>query len=339
VRRLRAPSIVVRRTGTAPRRPSAVARAASRADHRITAGRPANRSQVPVPGREPHDLEQAATTGLINALDRFEPEAGFDFPSFAVRTFNGEVQRHRRDRTSTIRVPRLLRHCRCAFIRPLTRWARGGAGGDAERSRATSGRGPGRGDRGAAGLVRDVPHLSRCAPKEAVTPTPPTARSWPTNSELRTRTGPRGEPKGLPPLPDRLPERECKIVLLSFHGNMPQSRSPSGSAPRRCTSRGCGVDPDTSVPATDRGVSRGIPTSRAERSARPRTAASGGAARSSLPGRRFGGPAELRQPAPGRAVDDTDRRRVRRSASIWGHRAERRRGHGQRNHREYGRRP
>ena len=54
------------------------------------------------------DLEQVATVGLIGAVDRFEPERGIDFLSFAVPTITGEVRRHFRDRTRTIRIPRRI---------------------------------------------------------------------------------------------------------------------------------------------------------------------------------------------------------------------------------------
>jgi len=54
------------------------------------------------------DLEQVATVGLIGAVDRFEPGRGTDFLSFAVPTITGEVRRHFRDRTRTIRIPRRI---------------------------------------------------------------------------------------------------------------------------------------------------------------------------------------------------------------------------------------
>jgi len=54
------------------------------------------------------DLEQVATVGLIGAVDRFEPDRGVDFLSFAVPTITGEVRRHFRDRTRTIRIPRRI---------------------------------------------------------------------------------------------------------------------------------------------------------------------------------------------------------------------------------------
>jgi RNA polymerase sigma-B factor len=59
-------------------------------------------------GENLEDLEQVAAVGLIHAVDRFELDRGVDFLSFAVPTITGEVQRHFRDRTRTIRLPRRL---------------------------------------------------------------------------------------------------------------------------------------------------------------------------------------------------------------------------------------
>jgi RNA polymerase sigma-B factor len=55
------------------------------------------------------DLVQVATVGLINAVDRFSPERGSDFFSFAVPTISGEVRRHFRDQGWSMRVPRRLK--------------------------------------------------------------------------------------------------------------------------------------------------------------------------------------------------------------------------------------
>jgi len=55
------------------------------------------------------DLTQVATVGLINAVDRFEPDRGSDFFSFAVPTISGEVRRHFRDQGWSMRVPRRLK--------------------------------------------------------------------------------------------------------------------------------------------------------------------------------------------------------------------------------------
>jgi RNA polymerase sigma-B factor len=63
-------------------------------------------------GESPEDLAQVASLGLILAVDRFDPDRGSDFLSFAVPTITGEVQRHFRDRAAPIRVPRRLREMR-----------------------------------------------------------------------------------------------------------------------------------------------------------------------------------------------------------------------------------
>lgn len=55
------------------------------------------------------DLEQVATLGLINAVDRFEPDRGVDFLSYAVPTITGEIRRHFRDQGWAMRVPRRLK--------------------------------------------------------------------------------------------------------------------------------------------------------------------------------------------------------------------------------------
>ena len=61
------------------------------------------------------DLEQVATVGLIGAVDRYEPGRGVDFLSFAVPTISGEVRRHFRDRTRTIRIPRRITQMQAAL--------------------------------------------------------------------------------------------------------------------------------------------------------------------------------------------------------------------------------
>ncbi|MGH3796242.1 MAG: SigB/SigF/SigG family RNA polymerase sigma factor [Pseudonocardiaceae bacterium] len=61
------------------------------------------------------DLEQVATVGLINAVDRFEPDRGVDFLSYAVPTITGEVRRHFRDQGWAMRVPRSLKDLHVAI--------------------------------------------------------------------------------------------------------------------------------------------------------------------------------------------------------------------------------
>jgi RNA polymerase sigma-B factor len=54
------------------------------------------------------DLVQVASVGLINAVDRFDPDRGVNFAAFAVPTILGELKRHFRDIAWSVRVPRGL---------------------------------------------------------------------------------------------------------------------------------------------------------------------------------------------------------------------------------------
>ncbi len=54
------------------------------------------------------DLIQVASLGLIKAIDRFDPAREVAFSSYAVPTILGELKRHFRDRTWSVRVPRDL---------------------------------------------------------------------------------------------------------------------------------------------------------------------------------------------------------------------------------------
>ena len=52
------------------------------------------------------DLHQIALLALVKAVDRFDPDVGAAFTSFAGRTIEGEIKRHFRDATWSARVPR-----------------------------------------------------------------------------------------------------------------------------------------------------------------------------------------------------------------------------------------
>lgn len=52
------------------------------------------------------DLRQIALLALVKAVDRFDPDVGAAFTSFAGRTIEGEIKRHFRDAAWSVRVPR-----------------------------------------------------------------------------------------------------------------------------------------------------------------------------------------------------------------------------------------
>ncbi|MHB8510652.1 MAG: SigB/SigF/SigG family RNA polymerase sigma factor [Actinomycetota bacterium] len=59
-------------------------------------------------GEPLEDLLQVASIGLLKAIDRFDPERGVRFDSYAVPTIVGELKRHFRDTGWALRVPRRL---------------------------------------------------------------------------------------------------------------------------------------------------------------------------------------------------------------------------------------
>jgi RNA polymerase sigma-B factor len=66
-------------------------------------------------GEPADDLLQTATVGLIKAVDRFDPDRGVEFAGFAIPTVLGEVKRHFRDRTWSVRVPRRTQELRLSI--------------------------------------------------------------------------------------------------------------------------------------------------------------------------------------------------------------------------------
>ncbi|BBY67203.1 RNA polymerase sigma factor SigF [Mycolicibacterium helvum] len=82
-------------------RDAIIARCLPLADH--IARRFANR------GEPLEDLVQVARVGLVQAVKRFDVEAGSDFLSFAIPTMMGEVRRYFRDHSWSLKVPRRLK--------------------------------------------------------------------------------------------------------------------------------------------------------------------------------------------------------------------------------------
>jgi len=170
-------------------------------------------------GEPVDDLEQAGTVGLLNAVDRFEPDRGVDFLSYAVPTITGEIRRHFRDRTWSMRVPRRLKDLQGAIngaIGPLSQ---------------ELGRAP-RPSEIAAWLdipVRDVVEglgaqrayrSSSLDELVAGADTTVTETLGAADAELEKVE----YRQTLAPLLDELPERERTILVLRFFGNMTQTQ-------------------------------------------------------------------------------------------------------------------
>ncbi|MGE7385755.1 SigB/SigF/SigG family RNA polymerase sigma factor [Streptomyces sp. NPDC004126] len=58
------------------------------------------------------DIVQVGTIGLIKAINRFDPERGVEFTTFAMPTISGEIKRFFRDTSWAVKVPRRLQELR-----------------------------------------------------------------------------------------------------------------------------------------------------------------------------------------------------------------------------------
>lgn len=65
-------------------------------------------------GEPIEDLVQVGTIGLINAIDRYDPERGTKFSTYATPTIVGEIRRYFRDKSWSLKVPRRLQELNLA---------------------------------------------------------------------------------------------------------------------------------------------------------------------------------------------------------------------------------
>nr|WP_236656040.1 SigB/SigF/SigG family RNA polymerase sigma factor [Streptacidiphilus jiangxiensis] len=63
------------------------------------------------------DLIQVGIVGLIKAVNRFDPDRGAEFATFALPTIDGELKRFFRDSSWAVRVPRRLQEMRLRMAR------------------------------------------------------------------------------------------------------------------------------------------------------------------------------------------------------------------------------
>jgi RNA polymerase sigma-B factor len=63
------------------------------------------------------DLVQVGTVGLLKAIDRFDPDRGIEFTTYATPTIVGEIKRYFRDKGWAVKVPRRLQELNLAVNR------------------------------------------------------------------------------------------------------------------------------------------------------------------------------------------------------------------------------
>ena len=170
-------------------------------------------------GEPADDLEQAGTVGLLGAVDRFDPTRGIDFLSFAVPTITGEIRRHFRDRTWSMRVPRRLKDLQAAIsgaVGPLSQEL-----GRAPRPSEIAARLGMPIEEVVEGLDAQQAYRSSSLDElVAGADTPLTDTLGAADAELENVE----YRQTLAPLLDELPARERTILVLRFFGNMTQTQ-------------------------------------------------------------------------------------------------------------------
>lgn len=165
------------------------------------------------------DLVQAGAVGLLNAVDRFEPDRGVDFLAYAIPTITGEIRRHFRDRTWAMRVPRRLKDLQGtinAAIGPLSQ---------------ELGRAPRPSEIAQYLDVTTAAVLEGLAARQAYRSSSLDELIAGSNTTLTEILGTADQElemveyrQTLGPLLDNLPERERTIVVLRFFGNLTQTQ-------------------------------------------------------------------------------------------------------------------
>jgi RNA polymerase sigma-B factor len=170
-------------------------------------------------GEPRDDLYQVAVVGLIKAVDRFDAGRGVDFAGFAIPTIVGELKRHFRDKTWSVRVPRRLQELRLAIT------------GANSTLTHTLGRSPTVADiAGHLGISEDevIEGLEGARAYNSASLSTPITEG---GTELGDTLG--GEDAGyeiaelrvaLGPAMATLDDREQKIVSLRFYGNLTQQQ-------------------------------------------------------------------------------------------------------------------
>jgi len=166
------------------------------------------------------DLTQVATIGLIKSVDRFDPERGVEFSTYATPTVVGEIKRHFRDKGWAVRVPRRLQELRLSLTTATAelsqQYGRSPTVHELAEKLAISEEEVLEGLESAnaySTLSLDVPDTDDESPAVADT----------LGAEDEALEGVEYR-ESLKPLLEDLPPREKRILLLRFFGNMTQSQ-------------------------------------------------------------------------------------------------------------------
>ncbi|MBK1788416.1 SigB/SigF/SigG family RNA polymerase sigma factor [Prauserella cavernicola] len=171
-------------------------------------------------GEARDDLVQVARVGLLNAIDRFDPARGTGFVGYAVPTIMGEVRRHFRDTGWAVRVPRRLKELHLTLSQTSGRLSQ------------TLGRAPTPSELAAeldlapedvwegllAGNAYQSVSMDAAQHDESTLPLSETVGEEDSALEHVDYH------ESLRPLLAQLPERERRVVLLRFFGNMTQTQ-------------------------------------------------------------------------------------------------------------------
>jgi RNA polymerase sigma-B factor len=166
-------------------------------------------------GEPPEDLQQVAALALVKAVERFEPDRGLAFATYAAPTILGELKRHFRDQGWGVRVPRRIQELHLAL------------GGVVERLTHELGRPPTLGEIATAAGAAEEEVLEALEAGRAYRPDPLEADDPGWHAGAAGGEDPdldRVEVSAtLAPLLARLPERERLVVRLRFFAHMTQS--------------------------------------------------------------------------------------------------------------------
>jgi RNA polymerase sigma-B factor len=167
------------------------------------------------------DLAQVARIGLINAVDRFDPQHGSDFMSYAVPTIMGEVRRHIRDTSWAVHVPRRLKELRLSIAGAVTDLSQR-LGRAPTPSQIAEHLGITR-EEVFEGLEATNAHHSLSL-DYLLTDDPDSASLADTLGSDDPELSVVDAREALYPLIKRLPERQQKIITLRFFGNLTQTQ-------------------------------------------------------------------------------------------------------------------